>query len=276
MLGRHLIPLLEAEGIDVLPILGRQQLDLLDPGNFDALPACSHVIHLAALNGVHHAWQDPERVLLENLTGTINLLGWARKHGVKRFIFASSYVYGHPQYLPVDEGHPIKPANTYAASKWMGEQLCLEYTRWGMDALALRFFNLIGPAQDAEFLVPTIVEQLRTSTELRLMSSAPKRDYLDVEDAARACLRALTCSLDEPFLAINVGSGSSHSVADIVNELMNLSGRDLPIRYSESHRPNEVHDVVADITRAKRVLRWKPQVSIQESLQRVWREAQER
>lgn len=270
MLGRELVNSLGNRGHAVRGIQGRAEVDLLSPDGLEALPACESVVHLAALNGVDLAWSNPERVLTENVSSTLNLLGWCRRRGVKRLVFASSYVYGHPERLPVDESHPIQPTNAYAASKWLGEQLCREYARWDIEIVALRFFNLIGPGQRSGFLIPTIVEQLLSKDSVQLITGRPRRDYIDVTDAAEACILALTSGLDAPFHAINIGSGQGYAVSDIVERLMAISGKRLPVLYSEQHRPNEVLEVVADISRAKEVLGWRPQVDFDESLRRVW------
>jgi UDP-glucose 4-epimerase len=270
MLGREVVRTLRELGLDCHPIEGRNQLDLLNPSELERLPEVGAVIHTAALTGVDLAWQDPERVLHENFVATLNLLGWCRKHGVKRFVFASSYVYGHPQYLPVDEAHVIQPANAYAASKYLGEQLCQEYARWGISSVALRFFNLIGPGQERAFLIPTIVQQLQKGGELHLKAGTPKRDFVDVQDAARACVLALSSPVDDSFQALNIGAGMAHSVSEIVDLLMKVSGRKVHVTYAESNREGEVQHVVADVTLAKQVLGWEARISLEDSLRRVW------
>lgn len=270
MLGRALLPLLGETGLSSFIIADRKRLDLLDADALEQLPEAGTVIHLAALSGPDLAWKDPERVIDNNVRSTLNLLGWCRRHGVKRFVFASSYLYGSPQYLPVDEAHPIQPANAYAASKALCEQLGQEYTRWGLSFVALRFFNLIGPGQGSAFLIPTIINQLKSSHELRLFSSRPKRDYVDTLDAANAILKAVTIPTESPFQAINIGSGQAIAVPDIVESLMTISGKHVPVHYSEDMRPNEVLEVVADISRARRILQWSPRIGLEESLSRVW------
>lgn len=270
MLGQAVVRTLRAAGRTPLVLTGRSQLDLTRATDLEALPPVREVVHLAALSGVDLAWSDPERLLGENLQATLNLLGWCRRNGVKRLVFASSYVYGAPQYLPVDESHPVHPANPYAASKWLGEQLCQEYSRWGIEVAALRFFNLIGPHQTGSFLVPTILEQLRHRDRIELFSSRPKRDYLDVEDAARACLIALGCPLSPSFQAFNIGSGTAVGVGEVLELLFQVSGKRLPVHFSEQLRPGEVMEVVADIARARRVLGWEPRVSLEESMRRIW------
>lgn len=270
MLGRALVPLLAERGLSAFNVAGRSQLDLLDAAALEALPEAKSVIHLAALSGPEIAWKDPERVLDNNFRSTLNLLGWCRKHEVKRFVFASSYLYGTPQYLPVNEEHPIRPANAYAASKWLCEQLGQEYTRWGIEFVALRFFNLVGPGQGEAFLIPTIVKQLHASSEIRLFSSRPRRDYVDTRDAAAAIMQAMTCVLESPFLAVNIGSGHAVAVPEIVAGLMKASGKHVPVHYSEEMRQNEVLEVVASIEKARRMLDWTPSVSLEASLEKVW------
>lgn len=271
MLGRALVPLLAESGLSTFKVAGRANLDLLDAQALEQLPEASVLIHLAALSGPELAWKDPERVLDNNFRSTLNLLGWCRKNGVKRFVFASSYLYGAPQYLPVDENHPVHPANAYAASKYLCEQLGQEYTRWGIDFVALRFFNLVGPGQGPEFLIPTITKQLQTLNEVRLFSSRPLRDYVDTLDAAHAILKAMTCHMEAPFQAFNIGSGKAIAVPEIVAGLLKVSGRRVPVHYSEDMRPNEVLEVVADISRARRILAWTPRISFELSLEKVWR-----
>ncbi|MCW5624029.1 MAG: NAD(P)-dependent oxidoreductase [Burkholderiales bacterium] len=252
--GRALCRRLMAEGREVLA-LSRADGDITDGGVWNALPPAKVVVHLAGQSFVPDSWKSPDRFLTVNVDGTKRALEWCRRNGA-RLVFASAYVYGIPESLPIRESHPVRPNNPYALSKYLAEQCCEFAARYqGVNSTVLRVFNVFGPGQREEFLLPTLVQQLAGS-EIRVMDLAPKRDYVYLPDVVDAFVRAL----DGPtgFQRFNIGSGISYSVAELVAELQAAAGTKLPVVSMAEQRPQEIPDVRADINLAGEVLAWAP------------------
>jgi len=122
-------------------------------------------ITLLPLMFVPYSFQEPREMYEVNVLGTLNILELCRLHVIPRIVFASSYVYGQPSYLPIDEAHPVNPNNPYGRSKVFGEGLCRAYYEdCGVSCIVLRSFNLYGEGQREHFLIPSILRQLETRT----------------------------------------------------------------------------------------------------------------
>lgn len=128
----------------------------------------------------------------------------------------------------------------------------------------VRPFNLYGPGQDSRFLIPLLVEQVLNPAqpEIRVADPTPRRDYLHVEDFARLLL----LTIDGPPGVYNAGSGSSNSIAELVEYLLAAAGVRKPLAGTNQNRRNEIPDVVAGIARAAGALGWKPRIGLPEGL----------
>ncbi|GHA85636.1 NAD-dependent dehydratase [Lysobacter bugurensis] len=262
-LGTRLVSALRAACIEVLPLSRSDGFDLLE----DPLPldGVDHVFHLAAETGVPDAWERPADFHRVNAHGTVRVLDQCRRAGAT-VTYVGAYIYGVPQYLPIDERHPVDANNPYAFSKWMGEQACEWFARcYGLPVTAIRLFNVYGPGQSDRFLIPRIVNQLldRAVESIELMDLAPRRDYLYVDDAIAALLASRTTAGYELF---NVGSGRSYSVLDVIERAMTAAGVRKPVRDLGKARPNEIPDVVADHARLTAASGWRPCVSLEQGL----------
>lgn len=253
-IGRALCKRLRAEGRSVAAV-SRAQGDVADQALWDGLPPARAIVHLAARSYVPDSWQAPAAFVATNVAGTQRALDWCWRHGA-RMVSTSAYVYGIPERLPIRETDRVQPNNPYALSKHLAEQ-CAEFAARsrGLDVVVLRLFNVFGAGQREEFLLPTLVRQL-CGPEIRVMDLAPRRDYVYVRDAVDALVRAL----DAPagFHCCNIGSGESHSVAELVELLQSVAGTSLPVICSGKPRAQEIPDVRADINAAQKLLGWKP------------------
>ncbi|MBI4577495.1 MAG: NAD(P)-dependent oxidoreductase [Planctomycetes bacterium] len=264
-LGRRLVPRL-AQLWDVVAVgHGSPGLELGCGHGVRGLPPVDAVVHLAAAVGWGPRGGDALRMRRVNARGTGRLMRWAAGAGVRRVVYASSYVYGPPRYLPVDEAHPLAPANPYAASKLRGEEWVRRSARaGGLDAVILRLFNVYGPGQGGDLLVPTILRQLPSGVVV-LRDPRPRRDLLHVEDAVEAFLAAL---LGPPGVhTINIGSGRSHSVAEVVDRVEAAAGVRLA-RVFTGPDDDPVRETRADVRRALEVLGWRPRVDLAEGIGR--------
>jgi UDP-glucose 4-epimerase len=197
----------------------------------------------------------------------LNILELCRLRNVDKLVFASSYVYGHPIYLPISEEHPLRPTNPYARSKVIGEALCQAYhDDFGLKCAILRVFNVYGEGQSDNFLIPSILKQT-ASGKVVLMDPEPRRDFLYVSDAVEAYIKAGEYNSSD-FDVFNIGYGTSYSVDEIVNLIIKAWGKDVAISYSHSRRKEEIMDVIADIRKARDCLGWAPMVTIEEGIRK--------
>jgi UDP-glucose 4-epimerase len=267
-IGRHLVDRLRAEGARVFRFDITEGKDITQWKDWKDIAKADIVFHLAAVTFVPAAQANPRATYHINLIGTINALEYCRLHGAK-IIFAGSYVYGNPAYLPIDEKHPINPTNPYARSKVAGELLCRAYSEdFAVRCVVLRPFNIFGPGQRGEFLIPEIVAQIQSSRQVTLKDLTPKRDLLYISDAVDAYMRAAGYE-GSLFDVFNIGYGKSFSVREIAETLIRLSGKHMELASLETKRRGEISETVADIRKANELLNWKPVVAIEQGLREV-------
>ena len=227
------------------------------------------IVHLANLSFVPASYEQPKKFYETNYLSTLNMLELCRINGA-RLIFFSSYMYGHPQYQPIDENHPIQAYNPYSQTKVICESLCEGYSRdFKVPITIFRPFNIYGSGQNPDFLVPSIIQQAKTG-KIVIKDDRPKRDYIHVEDIIDAVMISIEIKSEDSMLRkYNLGTGISHSVKEIVEMVQGLF--ETKIEYLCTHviRPNDVLDTVADITKIETEMHWKPKISIQEGLRRM-------
>ncbi|MBU0629566.1 MAG: GDP-mannose 4,6-dehydratase [Candidatus Margulisbacteria bacterium] len=258
-IGRALIERLRTETVEIVECDLSLGHDLLDQKQTLALPPLEIVVHLAANTNVQTAFEQPYPIYRDNLVGTLNLLEYCRLNKVKRIIYSSSYVYGQPQTLPIDETHPVMINNPYGRSKLIGEQLVAAYSEdFGLAASILRNFNVYGQGQSPRFLIPSVIAQLYSeSPVIKVADLKPKRDYIYIKDVVEAMWRA--CRSNAPGTrTYNLGCGVSYSVGEALELIFKLSGRRKPIESAGTTRKNDIMDTVADISKAKNELGWQP------------------
>ena len=265
-IGRALCRRLQADGVSLLG-LNRSDGDVADSRTWDALPPAKVVMHLAGRSYVPDSWADSAGFLQSNVLGTENALTYCRRHGA-RMAYISAYVYGIPESLPIAESHPVKPNNPYALSKYLAEQLCgFAGTYQEVPVTVLRLFNVFGPGQRAEFLIPAIVEQVLAGKEIRVLDLNPRRDYVYLDDVVDAIIRA--ADIPKGFHVLNIGSGGSLSVRDVIGQIQAAAGTNLPVTSSARERLQEIPDVRADITQARQILGWEPRWSFLQGVQQL-------
>lgn len=248
--------------------------DIRDPhGIQKAIEGCDLVLHLAALIGIPYSYHSPDSYVDTNIKGTLNILQAARDLGVKRVIHTStSEVYGTPQTVPIREDHPLQGQSPYSATKIGADQLALSfYHSFGLPVTILRPFNTYGPRQSARAVIPTIITQiLKGKREIQLGSIHPTRDLVFVEDTVDGFLRAL----EAPNIAgevIHLGTGHEISIGDLANLIAELMGVKIRVREDAQRvRPkgSEVERLVADASKAKKLLGWEPKYAGREGLKK--------
>lgn len=225
------------------------------------------IIHLANLSFVPASYSDPQNFYTTNYLSTLNMLELCRKNNA-RLIFFSSYVYGQPQYQPIDEVHPIQAFNPYAQTKVICESLCEGYFRdFGVPITIFRPFNIYGTGQHSDFLIPTIIQQAMNG-KIEIKDDRPRRDYIHVSDIVEAVISAVEKPSSEKHI-YNLGSGVSYSVKEIVTIVRSFFDNDIDYICKNEYRPNEVMDTVANINKIKCELNWQPKVTIEKGIQKM-------
>jgi nucleoside-diphosphate-sugar epimerase len=229
------------------------------------------VFHQAAVPSVPRSVAEPERTNDVNVAGTLGLLEAARRTGVRRVVYAaSSSVYGDTPALPKVETMPANPMSPYALQKYVGEVYCGLYTRlYGLETVALRYFNVYGPRQDPESeyaaVVPRFVMACLGDESPRIYGDGEQtRDFTFVADAVHANLLAA----DAPRASgtvLNVAGGKRISLNQLLRDIVELTGAKVEPRH-EPPREGDVRDSLADLGRAVDLLGYSPAVPLREGL----------
>jgi len=267
-IGRHLVPLLQRDD-DTVHAVDRSAGDLEVEATWSALPPAEVVVHLAGKSFVPASWLEPSSHIRANLNGALASLEYCRKHRA-RLVFLSSYLYGAPEALPIPETAVIRATNPYALSKQLAEQACRFYAEhFGLDVTVLRPFNSYGPGQGESFLIPAIVQAVERGEAVRVKDLEPRRDYVHVNDLVRAIVAAARGP--RGYRVFNVGSGVSHSVAEVIALIQEVWGTSLPVVSESVRRAGEIKDTVADVTSAADGLLWRPEISLADGLRMLHR-----
>ncbi len=249
------------------------------------------VVHFAGLKAVGESCEKPLEYFDNNITGTLVLLQAMKSLGIKSIIFSSSAtVYGTPQYLPLDEKHPLSVTNPYGRTKLQVEEilsdLCASDAEWS--AVCLRYFNPIGahesgligenPRGIPNNLLPYVarvaagqLEALQVfGNDYDTPDGTGVRDYIHVVDLAKGHVLAAQYALAHTgWIAINLGTGIGYSVLDIVKAYEKACGKPVPYKIV-ARRPGDVASNWADPKLAKELLGWEAQYTLQDMCEHSW------
>jgi NAD dependent epimerase/dehydratase len=246
--------------------------DIRDAGFVDAaMEGVEIVFHLAALIAIPYSYVAPASFIETNVSGTLNVLEAARRHGLARVIQTStSEVYGTPDDLPIRETHPLQAQSPYAASKVAADQLALAYQRsYGVPVTVLRPFNTYGPRQSERAVLPTMLRQLLDGHDpIRLGRLDTRRDLTFVADTVDGFVRAATAP-DVDGRTIQLGTGRSESIGDLLRIASDLLGRTPEVVQDPDRvRPDasEVLVLQSDPALAKELLGWEATTSLETGL----------
>lgn len=285
-IGSHLTELLVREGYDVKAfvfynssnswgwldnaapdVAGQFEVfagDIRDPHSVDAaVQGCDQVLHLAALIAIPFSYYAPDAYVQTNVTGTLNVLQAARRHGVLRTVCTStSETYGTAQFVPITEEHPLNAQSPYAATKVGADQMALSFHRsFDMPVSILRPFNTYGPRQSARAVIPTIIGQIAAGKrEIKLGSTTPTRDFTFVGDTARGFIQAMNSEACIGEVT-NIGSNFEITIGDTVKLIAEAMDCEVEVVTDEDRiRPaaSEVERLYADTTKAQGLFDWSP------------------
>jgi NAD dependent epimerase/dehydratase len=292
-IGSHLIERLIDLGADVkgfarynsrndwglLEIIPPQKLDSLqivsgDLQDFDAVFSAVRdvdvIFHLGSLISIPYSYIRPRDTIENNILSTLNILTAARDLGVEKVVHtSSSEVYGTALYVPIDEKHPLQGQSPYSASKIGADKIAESfYCSFDLPVATIRPFNTYGPRQSARAIIPTIITQAIEQEKIKLGSLFPTRDYTFVKDTVNGFISTAESksSIGE---VINIGSNFEISMGDLAQRISSLLNKDIEIVQDSSRvRPlkSEVKRLWCDNAKAKRLLGWEPQVSLDEGL----------
>ena len=254
------------DGVEVL------EGDLRDVSSVErAVKGVEIVFHEAALASVPRSVSDPASSNEVNATGTLNLLVATRDAGVRRFVYASSSsVYGDSPELPKRESMTPSPESPYAVSKLAGENYCrVFFSLYGLECVALRYFNVFGPRQDPgsqySAVVPLFVTALFEGRQPVIYGDGEQsRDFTYVANVVDANLLAVSAdsAAGEVF---NIACGRTSTVNELLSRLQEITGTSLTAHHVDP-RPGDVKHSYADIAKAERLLGLAPEVSLEDGL----------
>lgn len=227
------------------------------------------VVHLAARAGVRPSLENPVLYQQVNLSGTVNLLELCRDVGIRRFVFGStSSVYGVNSSTPFREDDPLnRLVSPYAVSKRAAELMCHAYHyNYGVPVCCLRFFTVYGPRQRPDMAIHKFTRMILAGEEIQLFHQGrSRRDYTYVDDIVSGVLAAM--ELECGFEVVNLGNSRTVGLLELVEILERELGLPARTRLAPA-QPGDVPVTCADITKARQLLGWSPEVPIEEGIRR--------
>ena len=243
------------------------------------------VVHFAAYSQVAESMKNPQKYFSNNVDGTVNLLKSMIENGVKRIVFSSTAAtYGEPIYTPIDENHPQKPINPYGETKLKIEKIMDEYDKsFNLKSVRLRYFNVAGADNRARIgewhepethLIPNILKSTfgcgktfqMFGTDYDTIDGTCVRDYINVEDLAKAHVLALDyLEKGGETNFFNLGTNNGNSVKEVFSVCEKVTGEKIPVDI-QPRREGDPAILVADNQKAKKVLGWVPEKTLEDSI----------
>ena len=235
------------------------------------------VMHFASDIQVGESVSEPIKYYKNNVLNTSILLEQMVRYKVSNFVFSSTAaLFGDPQYTPIDEEHPKQPVSPYGHSKLMVEQMLADFDRaYGLRSVSLRYFNAAGAHPDGSLgerhkpethLIPLVLQAASGRRENITVfgndyptpDGTCVRDYIHIQDLCTAHLKAISYLQDgKSTAAFNLGNGNGFSVKEVIDTARRVTGMDIPVIEAQ-RRDGDPAVLIADSTRAKKVLGWKP------------------
>jgi len=218
---------------------------------------------------VPSAYDVPKRFLRVNVEGTMNVLLAAKTAGVERTVYVSSTeVYGEALHTPMNEAHPLAPANTYAVTKLAADRICYTFHHeHGIPVVIARIYNSYGPRETQPYVIPEIITQLDKGPVVELGNVNARRDFTYVADTARGLIATLLSGIADGDV-VNIGSNRTYSVRELVDEIAPLLGHSRwEIRTDPRRlRRLDVECFQCDATKLHRATGWVPEIGLREGL----------
>lgn len=256
------------------PLYSFHELDITNASYFDKWPdKIDVVVHLAAKAGVRPSIENPDAYLKTNILGTLNVLEYMRKIGCSNLVFASSSsVYGNNEKIPFEESDITdQPISPYAASKKSCELLIHNYhSLYKFNCINLRFFTVYGPRQRPDLAIHKFVNKIRNNEPIEVYGKGETaRDYTYIEDTISGIVESVNYNManQNVFETINLGNNTPISLKDLIQKIETHLGMKAKI----NHQPMQDGDVditFSSIEKAKQLLKYIPETSIDEGLEK--------
>jgi len=282
--GSHLVQLLIKNNHEVIVIdnlhtgkkenlesvIDKIEFQKIDIRNYESmeniLKNIDGVFHQAALTVVQDSFSNPKEYYDVNVQGTENIFKLSIENKFKVVYASSSSVYGHKQKMPIEENMETKPINPYGQTKLECEYLFEKYSKLGGSIIGLRYFNIFGKGQTVEYagVITKFIERLKEGKAPIIFGKGSQiRDFISVDDIAKANLMAMNCNKSN--LLVNIGSGKAISILELANMMIKISGIELNPTFTKSLQ-GDIEKSHADISLAKKSFGWKPEITLQEWL----------
>lgn len=243
------------------------------------------VYHFAALCSVDESMKKPLLYFENNFLGTIKLLEAIKKNKANIVFSSTCAVYANTKKLPIKESYPLKPLSPYGESKLLSEKIIQWYgEKYNIKYAILRYFNVCGASKDGKIgdskkpsllLVQNAVRGAMgiepfkfTYSPVKTLDGSPIRDYIDIIDLVEAHKKANDYIKNNPSCMVNIGNGKGWSVLEIIKEVEKYFNKDIE-KTTGKIRSGEIPAIYADITKAKKILSWKPQRIISNSIEKL-------
>jgi len=231
------------------------------------------IIHLAAQIHVDRSIINPKETFNINVDGTMKILEFARMNDIGKILFSStSEIYGSAKYAPMDEEHPLSAQHPYGVSKIAADRLCYSYNEtYDLGIDIVRCFNLFGPRQkDSGYggVIAIFINRiLQNKSPIIYGQGNQTRDYMYIYDAIEAYDKVLMSTNNPGKNGINFGSGIEKSINEIAELILKLTGANKSLKAIHvDPRPTEVQRLFADISKAKKILEFKPQIEFEKGI----------
>ena len=282
--GSHLVQLLIKNNHEVIVIdnlhtgkkenlesmIDKVEFQKIDIRNYESmeniLKNIDGVFHQAALTVVQDSFSNPKEYYDVNVQGTENIFKLSIENKFKVVYASSSSVYGHKQKMPIKENMETKPINPYGQTKLECEYLFEKYSKLGGSIIGLRYFNIFGKGQTVEYagVITKFIERLKEGKAPIIFGKGSQiRDFISVDDIAKANLMAMNCN--ESNLLVNIGSGKAISILELANMMIKIAGIELNPIFTKPLQ-GDIEKSHADISLAKKSFSWKPEITLQEWL----------
>ena len=246
------------------------KIDISNSKNLDKyFKGTDYIFHLAALAQIIPSIKYPKKYFKNNVIGTIKVLEAAKKVKIKKFIYAaSSSCYGVPKNIPTSENDEIDLRNPYAVTKFVGEEIVMKYaSMFKMPNISFRFFNVYGPRLNISgqysAVIGNFLSQTKKNKKLTIVGDGKQtRDFIHVDDLANAFIKVIKSKKVNKIY--NLGSGKKTSI-NLIAKIFGGKKKFIPIR------PGEPKNSLANISKIKKEIKWKPKISIKEGIKKLLR-----
>ena len=252
---------------------GKILFNKIDIRDFDKLNQNIHdvdgIFHQAALTVVPESFEKPDEYYDVNVNGTKNIFKIAKKLGVKVVFASSSSIYGNVNEIPIKENFKKNPINPYGKTKVEKEKLAQDFWRDGIDIIGLRYFNVYGKGQTGSYagVITQFMKKIDSSLPPIIHGKGDQvRDFVSVEDVAKANLKSMEAGTTQDFL--NIGTGKSVSILELAKLMIKISSKNLEPIFDDE-LPGDVEKSQADTVHSMEKIGWSYEIELDDGLKKL-------